>query len=119
LDSRIVLSEQSESKDWLLYMPFFVYILRSTSKELYIGQTNNLDHREKQQINKTEKAAKFIKDGKEFQLVYHEIFPTRLEAMRRELQLKHWTRAKKEALINGDLVKLKILSKSRHQKIHD
>ena len=51
-------------------MPFSVYILRSTSNELYIGQTNNLDNRESQQINKTKKAAKFIKDGAEFELVY-------------------------------------------------
>ena len=97
-------------------MPFFVYILRSTSNELYIGQTNNLNNREKQQLNKTEKAAKFIKDGKEFQLVYHEVYRTRLEAMRRELQLKRWTRAKKEALIIGNLSRLKYLSKSEEQK---
>jgi predicted GIY-YIG superfamily endonuclease len=83
--------------------------------ELYIGQTNNLDNREKQQINKTEKAAKFIKDGKEFYLVYQEEYETRLEAMRRELQLKGWTRAKKEALISGKLDKLKSLSKSKQR----
>ena len=97
-------------------MPFFVYILRSISNELYIGQTNNLDSREKQQLNKTEKAAKFIKDGKEFHLVYQEEYVTRLEAMRRELQLKGWIRAKKEALITGKLNKLKSLSKSNQQK---
>lgn len=97
-------------------MPFFVYILRSVSNELYIGQTNNLNSREKQQINKTEKAAKFIKEGKEFHLVYEEEYETRLEAMRRELQLKGWTRAKKEALISGKLDKLKGLSKSNQQK---
>ncbi|HYT44478.1 MAG TPA: GIY-YIG nuclease family protein, partial [Methylomirabilota bacterium] len=28
------------------HMPFFVYILRSTTNELYIGQTNNLEGRE-------------------------------------------------------------------------
>jgi len=90
-------------------MPYFVYILRSTSNELYIGQTNNIISREKQQISKTEKAAKFIKDGKEFQLVYKEIYATRLEAMRREKQLKGWTRAKKEALVAGEFKLLKKL----------
>ena len=97
-------------------MPFFVYILRSSSNELYIGQTNNLENREKQQINKTLKAAKFIKDGKEFTLVYQEICETRLESMRRELQLKGWTRAKKEALISGNKNLLKALSKSKSKK---
>lgn len=97
-------------------MPFFVYILRSTSNELYIGQTNNLNNREKQQINKTEKAAKFIKDGKEWELVYSEQHETRVLAMRRELQLKGWSRAKKEALISDNVGKLKLLSKSTKTK---
>ena len=88
---------------------FYVYILRSSDNQLYIGQTNNLVNRENQQITKGSKAAKFIRDGKEFQLVYSEEYPTRLEAMRREKQLKGWTRVKKEALINGDLALLKKL----------
>lgn len=88
---------------------YYVYILRSTSNQLYIGQTNNLSIREKEQLKKSSKAAKFIKDGKEFRLVYQEKYLTRLETMRREKQLKGWTRAKKEALIAGDLRLLKRL----------
>ena len=88
---------------------FYVYILRSSSNQLYIGQTNNLQNRENQQINKTKKAAKFIKDGKEFHLVYFEEYKTRLGAMRREKQLKGWTRIKKEALIVRNLELLKKL----------
>jgi len=90
-------------------MLFFVYILRDTQNNLYIGQTNNLNSREKQQVRKTQKAAKFIKDGKEFKLVYYEEYKTRLEVMRREKQLKGWTRVKKEALIKRDLKLLKKL----------
>ena len=90
-------------------MPFFVYILWSTSNELYIGQTNNLNKRENQQLNKTEKAAKYIKYGSEWTLVYQEEYPTRLASMRRENQLKSWSRAKKEALIKVDLESLKKL----------
>jgi predicted GIY-YIG superfamily endonuclease len=33
-------------------MAFFVYILRSSSNQLYIGQTSNLEHREKQHVTK-------------------------------------------------------------------
>ena len=90
-------------------MPYYIYILRSTSNELYIGQTNNLQNREHQQLSKSSKAAKFIKDGKNFRLVYQEKYPTRIEVMRRERQLKGWTRAKKEALINRNLDLLKKL----------
>jgi len=88
---------------------FYVYILRSSTNELYIGQTNNLPSREIQQLTKSSKAAKFIKEGEEFKLVYKEKYHTRLLSMRREKQLKGWTRAKKEALIAGDLELLKRL----------
>lgn len=90
-------------------MSFFIYFLRGGVNELYIGQTNNLNVREHQQLTKSTKAAKFIKDGKEFSLVYKEEYPTRLLAMRREKQLKDWTRAKKETLIKEDLKLLKKL----------
>ncbi len=90
-------------------MPFYVYFLRDNDNNLYIGQTNNLQSREKQQLAKKSKASKFITDGKEFKLVYFEKYPTRKEVMNREKQLKGWTRAKKEALIKGDLKLLKKL----------
>ena len=67
---------------------YSVYILRSSSNQLHIGQTTHLDLREKQQLLKTTKAAKFIKDGKEFKLVYHEEYTDKLEAMNREKFLK-------------------------------
>lgn len=95
-------------------MPYYVYILCSISNELYIEQTNNLINRKQQQLRKGWKAAKFIRDGNEFQLVYHEEYQSRLEAMRREKQLKGWSREKKEALIRGDVDKLKKLSKSKN-----
>jgi len=90
-------------------MFFYVYFLLSSSNELYIGQTNNLQNREKQHLSKCSKAAKFIKDGKDFRLVYFETYSNRVDAMRREKQLKGWTRIKKEALIIGDLGLLKNL----------
>lgn len=69
-------------------MKYFVYFLRSSTNELYIGQTNNLALREIQQTSKSSKAAKFIKEGANFKLVYFETYKTRLEAMRREKQVK-------------------------------
>ena len=96
-------------------MPYFVYILLGSSNQLYIGQTNSLDNRTEQHLTKDWKAAKFTKDGDSFKLVYQEEHPSRLEAMRRENQLKGWTRAKKEALINGDSKKLKQLSQRKNK----
>lgn len=75
---------------------FYIYFLKDSKWRLYIGQTNNLQVREKQHLAKSDKSAKFIKDStEEFGLVYYEEYPTRLEAMRREKQLKKWTRVKK------------------------
>lgn len=98
------LSERSESKG-----NYIVYILRTSSNTLYIGQTNNLEKRLKEHRNKSTKSAKYIKYFDSCELVYSEEYPTRIKAMRREFQLKKWTKAKKEALIAGDLDLLKIL----------
>jgi putative endonuclease len=46
-------------------------------------------------------------------MVYAEEYPSYKEAFRREHQVKHWTRAKKEALISGNLVQLKKLAKRK------
>ena len=83
-------------------MNYYVYILRTSSNTLYIGQTNNLERRIKEHTNKSSKSAKYIKYFDSFELVYTETFETRLDSMRRELQLKKWSRVKKEALIGGD-----------------
>lgn len=88
---------------------YYIYILRSEDNNLYIGQTNNLEKRIKEHINHFQKAAKFTKEHDGFNLVYKEIYKTRLESMRREKQLKGWTRVKKEALICGNLELLKKL----------
>jgi len=91
-------------------MKYFVYILRTSSNTLYVGQTNNLEKRIEQHRNK--KGAKYIKYFTSFDLVYYEELPTRTEAMQREIQLKGWSKSKKEALINNDKYTLKYLSKS-------
>ncbi|MBI2007446.1 MAG: GIY-YIG nuclease family protein [Candidatus Blackburnbacteria bacterium] len=90
-------------------MSFLVYILRTSSNTLYIGQTNSLEKRLKEHKGKTTKSAKYTKYFNSCELVYSEEYPTRLEAIKREWQLKKWTRAKKEALINQNLVLLKKL----------
>ena len=90
-------------------MTFTVYILRSSSNELYIGQTNNLPKRLKEHITKSNRASKFTEDHNDFHLVYKEEYSILLEAMHREKQLKGWTRAKREALISGDMLLLKQL----------
>ena len=94
---------------------FHVYIAINSENKLYIGQTNNLS---KRIIRHQESdGAKYTKDNKsDFKLIYSEVFKTRKEAMKRELQIKKWSRAKKEALISGNYKQLKKLSKSTGKK---
>ena len=85
---------------------YCVYILRNSRNSLYIGQTKNLQSRlARHRID----GALFVRNDSSYQLVYSERYKTQLEAMRREKQLKGWTRAKKEALIAKDLALLKKL----------
>ena len=79
-----------------------VYILRTSSNTLYIGQTNSLEKRVEEHKNKSPKSAKYIRYFSSFELVYNEEYSTRSKAMRREAQLKKLSRAKKEALIQGE-----------------
>lgn len=58
---------------------------------------------------KSSKSAKYVRYFKSFELVYSEVYPSRIKAMQREYQLKNWTKAKKEALIKGNLKLLKSL----------
>jgi len=86
---------------------FVVYILRTSSNTLYIGQTNNLEKRLKEHKGKTSKSAKYMKYFASFELVYTEEYTTRKEALQREWQLKQWPKTKKEALVVGDKTLLK------------
>ena len=97
------------SRDWgsnpcpaaNLLMNYFVYILRTSSNTLYVGQTNNLEKRIKEHKEKSPKSAKYIRYFDSFELVYHEKHSTRSEAMKKEASLKKLSKAKKEALIAG------------------
>jgi predicted GIY-YIG superfamily endonuclease len=90
------------------------YILRLRSGTLYLGATKNIEERYKAHLKG--KACRTTKLDPPVVLVYSEEFPTFAEARKREAQIKRWTRAKKEALVEGDTAKLKKLSKSMKNK---
>lgn len=88
---------------------YHVYIGRTDDDRLYIGHTVHLDRRLAEHA-RGKFGAKFIKDhGKAFQVVHTEVFESRTAAMRRERQLKRWSRAKKEALVRGEIDALRRL----------
>ena len=87
------------------------YILRCADNKLYVGSTTNIDERLKR--HNAGYASEYTHLHRPVELVYKEEYDTYQEAFRRERQLKKWTLAKKEALIAGDIEKLKELSKSK------
>ena len=76
---------------------FWVYILSSRSRNLYIGMTNDLDRRlatHRENVPGTHTGHYAI-----HRLVYFEYFQYVRSAIAREKQIKHWTRAQKIGLI--------------------
>ncbi len=95
-------------------MTAWTYILRLKSGQLYIGSTTDLDRRFAEHT--AGQACRTTKLDPPVKVVYSESFPTFSEARKREAQIKRWNRAKKEALVAGDMVKLQNLSKSRNKR---
>lgn len=84
----------------------YVYILRCVDDSLYIGETPNVTAR---LLKHQEGGSPHTVTRRPVTLAYSELLDNRILALRRERQLKRWTRAKKEALVAGDIVELKRL----------
>ena len=76
---------------------FYVYIMASRSLTLYIGFTSKLQLRVSQHKNGTFEG--FSKTYQCHRLVYYEHFQFATNGIKREKQLKRWSRTKKIALI--------------------
>jgi putative endonuclease len=92
----------------------YFYILRLKSGGLYIGATTDLKQR--YQDHQNGRACRTTKLDPPVKLIYSESLPTFSADRKREAQIKRWSRAKKEALVAGDIVKLQNLSKSKSKK---
>jgi putative endonuclease len=88
-----------------------MYILKCANDMFYTGSTKNLDRRLKQ--HQSGEGANFTKKHLPVEFVYFEVFERIDWAFYREKQIQGWSHKKKEALINGDLEKLKELSRSK------
>jgi predicted GIY-YIG superfamily endonuclease len=91
-------------------MHFWVYILRCADGSYYIGHTDDIDKR----LAGHDQGAvsSYTRKRRPVKLVFAEEFATRIDAMERERQLKGWSRAKKEALIAGNWVRLRALARN-------
>ena len=71
----------------------YIYILECRDKTLYTGYTNDLDKRIKTHNEK--KGAKYTRGRTPVILKYYEEFDNKIDAMKRESQIKKLRRVKK------------------------
>ena len=87
-----------------------VYIAICKDGKLYTGITENLARRSKEHTRRGSHFTSYNPAQKVFAV---DKYPNRLDAEKRESQIKRWGRNKKLALMEGDLNKLRELSKSK------
>ena len=81
-------------------MTFWAYILRCSDGSYYTGHTDSLEKRIAE--HKAGEIPGYTSTRRPVELIFVEAFQSREEALAAELQIKGWSRKKKEAMIRGD-----------------
>lgn len=80
---------------------WFVYIIRCRDNTLYTGITNDLDRRVKE--HNEHSGGKYTRVRTPVELIYKEEYEIKSDALRREIQIKGWTKEKKITLVNNKM----------------
>lgn len=80
-------------------MSFFTYLVECSDGTFYCGYTDDLDKRI-QQHNSEKSKTKYTRVRQPVKLVYSEKFETKSQAMKREAQIKKFSRQQKEKLLD-------------------
>jgi putative endonuclease len=91
--------------------PHFVYIVQCRDGTYYVGSARDVEKRIA--AHNSHLGARHTGIRAPVKLVHVEEHPNLVSARQRELQIKRWSRAKKEALILGDVDLLRQLSRRR------
>jgi predicted GIY-YIG superfamily endonuclease len=92
----------------------WMYILECADGTYYVGSTKDLDKRIMQ--HQSGKGSRYTSGRLPVKLVYGEEYERVVDAYTREKQIQNWSRAKREALINGEYEKLPPLAKKKFEK---
>jgi putative endonuclease len=79
--------------------PAFIYLLRCADGTIYTGWTYDVEQRV--QIHQQGRGARYTRTHLPVELAYHERLPSRQAAMKREIEIKKWSRARKLALVES------------------
>lgn len=80
-------------------MTYYFYILRCCDNSLYSGIAKNPYQREEEHNSNNSKAAKYTRSRRPVKLVYIEEYNNKSSALKREAQVKKWSKSHKEALL--------------------
>ncbi len=75
----------------------FIYILKSQDGRYYTGYTTDIARRLRE--HQLGKGAKFTRAFGAQKILYHESFENKSSALKREAEIKSWSRQKKELLM--------------------
>ena len=97
-------------------MSFYTYILSCSDDSFYVGYTDNLEARLAQ--HHYGEIPGYTQSRLPVKLVYSVESSTRDDAFALERKLKGWSRAKKQALVDGNFERIRELAKSRKSSSH-
>src|SRR5215207_8327921 len=92
----------------------WMYILKCVDGSYYVGSTKNLELRLFQ--HQSGKCSRYTSGRLPVELVYGEEYDSVADAYYREKQVQNWGRAKREALISGNVELLPPLAKKKFEK---
>ena len=96
-------------------MAFWCYILRCADGKYYTGHTDDLERRMAQ--HEYGGFCDFTSRRRPVKLVWSQDFATRYEALSAELQVKKWSRAKKQALAAADWPRVSFFAKPPRERV--
>jgi predicted GIY-YIG superfamily endonuclease len=99
----------STTKTW------YVYIALLEDRRFYVGMTH-FHPDERARRHQIGWGGTFTRGISVIRILWFEVYPSAESARKRERQIKRWTHAKKQALIDGDVAQLKALSRSRKNR---
>ena len=91
---------------------YHVYIIQCSDGSYYTGISNDIERRLREH-NEGKDSKSFTFNRRPVRLKFSTSFTNSIDAIRFEKQVKGWSRAKKEALINGEFKELIALAKKK------
>ncbi len=82
-------------------MAWYVYVVECADGMLYTGTTINLKRRVHEHNYDNKFGSRFVRVRRPVRLIYSEVVTTRSDALKREIEIKGWSRKKKLKFILG------------------